>query len=225
MCPLAQRKGLGAGGWVRCPLAQCRGLLPPADALRCFRTRCEGWSTSLSACPCCCLQALLEERRLSRVDLQPLLQQLSQRLAAALAGSNGSGSGSGPGPALLSEVRRECVDSGAPGTQASTQVSERQASEAEVSSWLEGSAVCSSDVKCSASARSFVQALPPSSAALPPGSADSGTPAQLWSSRQPSAGAGRRRRRRRSRRGCCCGAAGGSAGGTPAAAQLSACCH
>jgi hypothetical protein len=160
MCPLAQRKRLGAGGWVRCPLAQCRGLLPPADALRCFRTRCEGWSTSLSACPCCCLQALLEERRLSRVDLQPLLQQLSQRLAAALAGS--SGSGSGPGPARLSEVRRECVDSGAPGTQASTQVSERQAPEVEVSSWLEGSAVCSSDVKCSANARLYVQALPPS---------------------------------------------------------------
>ena len=66
---------------------------------------------------------------MSRVDLQPLLVQLSQRLAAALAGCGSTGSstpgygvGSGPGTALLSALRQQCVGSGATGTQASTQV-------------------------------------------------------------------------------------------------------
>ena len=60
------------------------------------------------------VQALLEERRRAHVDLQPLLQQLTQRMAAAFA--------SGGGPVLLSSLRQECLDSGAAGTQGSTKV-------------------------------------------------------------------------------------------------------
>ncbi|KAI7836969.1 hypothetical protein COHA_009153 [Chlorella ohadii] len=41
------------------------------------------------------IQALLEERRRARVDLRPLLQQLSSRLAETLAGGSRSGPGSG----------------------------------------------------------------------------------------------------------------------------------
>lgn len=58
------------------------------------------------------MQALLEERRAARADLQPLLRQLSATAAATL--SSGSA-------ALLSELRAECVRRGGAEVQASTQ--------------------------------------------------------------------------------------------------------
>ncbi|PRW20390.1 hypothetical protein C2E21_9022 [Chlorella sorokiniana] len=74
------------------------------------------------------IQALLEERRRARVDLQPLLQQLSSCLAHALAGGSGSGpsgsSGSGAAEAAtLSAVRQACLNGGGPGVQTSMQAS------------------------------------------------------------------------------------------------------
>ena len=48
-------------------------------------------------------QALLEERQRVRVDLQPLLRQLSSRLAAALGGGGGTS---------LSALQAECVGGG-----------------------------------------------------------------------------------------------------------------
>ncbi|KAI3424281.1 hypothetical protein D9Q98_009836 [Chlorella vulgaris] len=67
------------------------------------------------------IQALMEERRRDRVDLQPLLLQLSQRLTAGLAAPD-CGAGSSGGVSLrLSAVRRECMQGGDPGTQASLQ--------------------------------------------------------------------------------------------------------
>ena len=59
------------------------------------------------------IRSLLEERRRGRVDLQPLLLQLSRQLAAALAGG---------GTVALSALRQRCMSGGEPGTQASLQV-------------------------------------------------------------------------------------------------------
>lgn len=72
------------------------------------------------------MQALLEERRRSRVDLQPLVHQLAQRLGAALAGQSAGvadrDESGGGGPLLLSALRRECIAAGGDEVQASTQV-------------------------------------------------------------------------------------------------------
>jgi hypothetical protein len=71
---------------------------------------------------------LLEERRQARVDLQPLLHQLGQRLGAALGGQAEGGAGSesshpgGDRPVLLSSLRRDCMAAGGAEVQASTQV-------------------------------------------------------------------------------------------------------
>ena len=60
------------------------------------------------------------------MDLQPLLQQLSSRLAQALASGSGGGarssSSGAPEAATLSAVRQACLDGGGPGVQASMQV-------------------------------------------------------------------------------------------------------
>ena len=60
------------------------------------------------------------------MDLRPLLQQLSSRLAETLAGGSRSGPGSGGSgaeeAATLTAVRQACLDGGGPGVQASMQV-------------------------------------------------------------------------------------------------------
>lgn len=93
-------------------------LLPRAGLLR--------LNSCLLPLPIGPAQALLEERRRARVDLQPLLQQLSSRLAQVLASGSGGGAGSSSSGALeaatLSAVRQACLDGGGPGVQASMQV-------------------------------------------------------------------------------------------------------
>ena len=119
---LAGKQGLM--GWLRFP----NGCKQPPSPAR--------WLPRLSPalCPAGALpappspaQALLEERRRARVDLQPLLQQLGTQLAQALAGAGGGSGNSSSGGVSLAAVRQACLEGGGPLVQASMQVGDRRA--------------------------------------------------------------------------------------------------